>query len=54
MYAQKVHTYNIRVNSIITMLLNNVYITILTLTSEYRGTVTNLQTSFFTVTADWG
>ena len=37
-----------------TMLLDNVYIAILTLTSEYRGTVTNLQTPFFTGMADWG
>jgi hypothetical protein len=37
-----------------TMLLYNVYITILTLTSEYRGTVTKLQAPFFSGIADWG
>jgi hypothetical protein len=36
------------------MLLYNVYIAILTLTSEYRGTVTKLQAPFFSGTADWG
>jgi hypothetical protein len=36
-----------------TMLLYNVYIAILTLTSEYRGTVTKLQAPFFSETADW-
>ena len=36
-----------------TMLLDNVYIAILTLTSEYRGTVTNLQAPFFSGTVDW-
>jgi hypothetical protein len=36
-----------------TMLLYNVYIAILTLTSEYRGTVTKLQAPFFSGTADW-
>jgi hypothetical protein len=36
-----------------TMLLCNVYIAILTLTSEYRGTVTKLQAPFFLGTADW-
>jgi hypothetical protein len=35
------------------MLLYNVYIAILTLTSEYRGTVTKLQAPFFLGTADW-
>jgi hypothetical protein len=35
-----------------TMLLYNVYIPILTLTSEYRGTVTKLQAPFFSGTAD--
>jgi hypothetical protein len=35
------------------MLLYNVYIAILTLTSEYRGTVTKLQAPFFSGTADW-
>jgi hypothetical protein len=35
------------------MLLYNVYIAILTLTSEYRGTVTKLQASFFSGTTDW-
>jgi hypothetical protein len=35
------------------MLLYNVYIAILTLTSEYRGTVTKLQTPFFSAMADW-
>jgi hypothetical protein len=36
-----------------TMLLYNVYIAILTLTSEYRGMVTKLQAPFFSGTADW-
>jgi hypothetical protein len=36
-----------------TMLLYNVYITILTLTSEYRGIVTKLQAPFFSGMADW-
>jgi hypothetical protein len=36
------------------MLLYNVYIAILTLTSEYGGIVTKLQASFFSGTADWG
>jgi hypothetical protein len=36
-----------------TMLLYNIYIAILTLTSEYHGTVTKLQAPFFSGTADW-
>jgi hypothetical protein len=36
-----------------TMLLYNVYIAILTLTSEYRGMVTKLQALFFSGIADW-
>jgi hypothetical protein len=36
-----------------TMLLYNVYIAILTLTSEYHGTMTKLQALFFSGTADW-
>jgi hypothetical protein len=35
------------------MLLYNVYIAILTLTSEYRGMMTKLQAPFFSATADW-
>jgi hypothetical protein len=35
------------------MLLYNVYIAILTLTLEYRGTVTKLQAPFFLGMADW-
>jgi hypothetical protein len=35
------------------MLLYNVYIVILTLTSEYHGMVTKLQAAFFSGTADW-
>jgi hypothetical protein len=35
------------------MLLYNVYIAILTLTSEYRGMVTKLQAPFFSGKADW-
>jgi hypothetical protein len=35
------------------MLLYNIYIAILTLTSEYRGTVTKLQALLFSGTADW-
>jgi hypothetical protein len=36
-----------------TMLLYNVYIAVLTLTSEYRGTVTKLQALFFSGMAGW-
>jgi hypothetical protein len=36
-----------------TMLLYNIYIAILTLTSKYHGTVTKLQAPFFLGTADW-
>jgi hypothetical protein len=36
------------------MLVYNVYIAILTLTSKYHGTVTKLQAPFFSGTADWG
>jgi hypothetical protein len=54
MCAQEVYTY-IRMKKVSeTMLLYNVYIAILTLTSEYRETVTKLQTPFFSGTADWG
>jgi hypothetical protein len=35
------------------MLLYNVHIAILTLTSEYRGMVTKLQALFFSGMADW-
>jgi hypothetical protein len=35
------------------MLLYNVYIAILILTSEYHGTMTKLQAPFFSGTADW-
>jgi hypothetical protein len=35
------------------MLVYNVYIAILILTSEYRKTVTKLQAPFFSGTADW-
>jgi hypothetical protein len=35
------------------MLLYIIYIAILTLTSEYRGTVAKLQAPFFSGTADW-
>jgi hypothetical protein len=35
------------------MLLYNVYISILTLTLEYRGMVTKLQAPFFLGMADW-
>jgi hypothetical protein len=35
------------------MLLYNVYIAILTLTSEYRRTVIKLQAPFFSGMADW-
>jgi hypothetical protein len=53
MCAQEVHTY-VRMKKISeTVLLYNVYIAILTLTSEYRGTVTKLQAPFFSGTADW-
>jgi hypothetical protein len=36
------------------MLLYNVYIAILTLTSEYRETVTKLQAAFFSGMTNWG
>jgi hypothetical protein len=53
MCAQEFHTY-VRMKKISeTMLLYNVYISILTLTSEYHGTVTKLQAPFFLGTADW-
>jgi hypothetical protein len=52
MCAQEVHTY-VRIKKISeTMLLYNVYIAILTLTSEYRGTTTKLQAPFLSGTAD--
>jgi hypothetical protein len=35
------------------MLLYNIHIAILTLTSEYRGMVTKLEAPFFSGTADW-
>jgi hypothetical protein len=35
------------------MLLYNIYIAILTLISEYRGTTTKLQAPFLSRTADW-
>jgi hypothetical protein len=53
MCAQKVHTYAKMKKISKIMLLYNVYIAILTLTSEYRGTVTKLQALFFLGTADW-
>jgi hypothetical protein len=53
MCAQEVHTYVRMKNISETMLLYNVYIAILTLTSGYRGTVTKLQAPFFSGTADW-
>jgi hypothetical protein len=53
MCAKEVHTY-VRIKKILeTMLLYIVYIALLTLTSEYRGTVTKLQALFFSGTADW-
>jgi hypothetical protein len=53
MCVQEVHTY-VRIKKVSeTMLLYNVYIAILTLTSEYRGTVTKLQAPFFSGTTDW-
>jgi hypothetical protein len=54
MCAQEVHTYVIIKKVSETILLYNIYIAILTLTSEYRGTVTKLQAPFFSGTADWG
>jgi hypothetical protein len=54
MCAQEVHTYARMKKVSKTMLLYNVYIAKLTLTSEYRGTVTKLQAPFFSGTADWG
>jgi hypothetical protein len=36
------------------MFLYNIYIAILTLTSEYHRTVTKLQAPFFSGMADWG
>jgi hypothetical protein len=53
MCAQEVHTY-VRIKKISeTMLLYNAYISILTLTSEYHGTVTKPQAPFFSGMADW-
>jgi hypothetical protein len=53
MCAQEVYTY-VRMKKVSEiMLLYNVYIAILTLTSEYRGTVTKLQAPFFSGMADW-
>jgi hypothetical protein len=54
MCAQEVHTYARMKKKSETMLLYNVYIAILTLTLEYRGTVTKLRAPFFSGTADWG
>jgi hypothetical protein len=54
MCAQEVHTYARMKKISETMLLYNVYIAILTLTSEYRGMVTKLRAPFFSGTADWG
>jgi hypothetical protein len=52
MCVQEVHTcQNEKVSEI--MLLYNIDITILTLTSEYYRTVTKLQALFFLGTADW-
>jgi hypothetical protein len=53
MCAQEVHTYARMKKISETMLLYNVYIAILTLTSEYRGTVTKFQAPFFSGMTDW-
>jgi hypothetical protein len=53
MCAQEVHTYVKMKKVSETLLLYNVYIAILTLTSEYHGTVTKLQAPFFSGTVDW-
>jgi hypothetical protein len=53
MCAQEVHTY-VRIKKYQKQCyLFNVHIAIITLTSEYRGTVTKLQAPFFSGTADW-
>jgi hypothetical protein len=52
MCAQEVHTY-VRIKKYQKQCyLFNVHIAIITLTSEYRGTVTKLQAPFFSGTAD--
>jgi hypothetical protein len=53
MCAQKVHTY-VRIKKYQKQCyLFNVHIAIITLTSEYHGTMTKLQASFLLGTADW-
>jgi hypothetical protein len=54
MCAQEVHTYVKMKKYQKQCYLFNVDIAILTLTSEYRGTVTKLQAPFLSRTADWG
>jgi hypothetical protein len=54
MCAQEVHTY-IRMKKYQKQCyLFNIHKAIITLTSEYRGTVTKLQAPFLSGTADWG
>jgi hypothetical protein len=54
MCAQEVHTY-VRIKKYQKQYyLFNVHIAIITLTSEYRGTITKLQAPFLSGTADWG
>jgi hypothetical protein len=54
MCAHEVHTY-IRMEKYQKQCyLFNIHKAIITLTSEYRGTVTKLQAPFLSGTADWG
>jgi hypothetical protein len=53
MCAQEVHTYVRMKKYQKQYYLFNVHIAILTLTSEYRGTMTKLQALFLLGTADW-
>jgi hypothetical protein len=54
MCAQEVHIY-IRMKKYQKQCyVFNIRIAIITLTSEYRGTVTKLQAPFLSGTADWG
>jgi hypothetical protein len=54
MCVQEVHTY-VKIKKYQKQCyLFNVYIAIITLTLEYRGTMTKLQAPFFSGTTDWG
>jgi hypothetical protein len=52
--AQEVHTYVKMKKYQKQCYLFNIHIAIITLTSEYCGTVTKLQAPFLSRTADWG